>query len=106
MTDNDAIIHVESTTDAAYKAMREFTEALNDLQGDEMLGGVFSDFIRHLPEDTRTTLAFQAITHCANGETEALGFKAKAGALALAEEMGPDWAQWLYKFAVLVTKLA
>lgn len=30
----------------------------------------------------------------------------RALALAVADELGPDWAQALYRFAVLVTKLA
>ena len=30
----------------------------------------------------------------------------KVRAVQVAEEIGPDWAQKLYRFAVLVTKLA
>lgn len=40
------------------------------------------------------------------GPDEALPTEAKLYALQVAAHMGPDYAQALYRFAVLVTKLA
>lgn len=37
--------------------------------------------------------------------SDAMTTEAKAAALVFAEYMGPDWAQALYRFAVLTTKL-
>jgi hypothetical protein len=57
--------------------------------------------------DERAALIFQGLTvNAGTGNGLELGKADKAFAVELADTIGPDYAQWLYHFSVLVTKLA
>lgn len=89
-----------------YEAMRGFADKLNALIGEEVLGPVCRDFARNeLANDARMELIFQLLTATADSP-DTLGVEVKHDAVQLAETLGPDWCQWLYRFAVLCTKLA
>lgn len=61
----------------------------------------FSEAVDHLTDEAFGELLLQLI-----GRDGDLPADLKATALAVAEILGPDHAQSLYRFAVLVTKLA
>lgn len=62
----------------------------------------FAGFVRAMPEEmlARLLLQFPLTDGLDTGRVN------RKLALAVAEEFGPDWAQTLYRFSVLVTKLA
>jgi hypothetical protein len=60
--------------------------------------------VQNLSPGARAGITFQALT--AGKSDTTLTWADKERILALAEEMGPDWAQFAYRFMVLVTKLA
>lgn len=92
--------------DETYEAMRAFREKLNELTGEEILVAVCRDFACGKLEDSvRRELILQLLTAKAGGPNE-FGLEVKQDAVHLAEMLGPEWCQWLYRFAVLCTKLA
>lgn len=92
--------------DALYKSMEQFARHLIDWDGEDMQNSVIADMVLHLTPEARSQLIFLLLTigHC-NNECD-LNTEGKQFAVVLAETMGPDWAQWLYNFAKVVTKLA
>ncbi|MBM61918.1 MAG: hypothetical protein CL484_03080 [Acidobacteria bacterium] len=63
----------------------------------------FQEVMQHLPDDV---LANMLLQHGAFTGEDFMNREAKELALELAEILGPDHAQKLYKIAVLTTKLA
>lgn len=96
--------------EALYQHMRDFTSHLNDWDGEDMQNSVATDMLAHLTPEARAQLVFQFLTEgnatfYTDGEPQ-VNREGKQFAIDLAEVMGPDWAQWLYNFAKVVTKLA
>ena len=89
----------------AYEAMHRFADALNALEGEEVLAEICRDAGAKFSPDVRLEMIFQLLTVNASGP-ENIGTRSRHDALDLAEKMGQDWCQWLYHFAVLCTKLA
>lgn len=87
-----------------YTAVDHFKTATTAWSGEHELSQEISEMAREMPNELRAQIAFHLLT--AGTHDEKLDTPTKAFALALADEMGADWAQWLYRFAVLVTKLA
>lgn len=89
----------------AYSTARAFANALNALDGEEEQARVLTELVLYsLTPEARLKLAFAALTD--GDENEELSRHDKTFALELAMDRGPDWCQWLYKFAVLCTKVA
>ena len=63
------------------------------------------EMVRHLDDESRAQLVFQLLTHGGTDPVQ-LTHRDKQFALELSDLIGPDHAQWLYRFAVLCTKLA
>lgn len=93
------------SVDALYAAMYAFRDEVNKWEGEDLLNSVAADLAATLNEDARAELAFQLLTSGSRDDGE-MGVSAKKFAVAFAHKIGPDWGQWLYRFAVLVTKLA
>lgn len=101
---------VMSSMDRVHATGKAFFEALAEWDGEELQGAIITDLIaQHCTLESRVQLVFQALM---NGTSEPAGGFAdftpngKLFAIDLAETIGPDYAQVLYHFAKLVTKLA
>ena len=94
----------EQSRSGLYTAVELFKTATTAWSGKIELSLEISKMAQDLPNGLRAQIAFHLLT--AGTHDEKLDTPTKAFALALADEMGADWAQWLYRFAVLVTKLA
>lgn len=99
-----------SPMDQVNAAGKAFFEALAEWDGDDMQVGIITDLIaKHCTTESRLQLAFQALTNghaSLAGERPDLTPEGKIFAIQFAETIGPDWAQVLYHFSKLVTKLA
>ena len=103
MTDNNT---TQMKVTSVYKSMRVFADELNEFAGEEVLADICKDFaIKELAYEVRLELIFRLITANAP-EPENVSTLSRHDALDLAEKLGPEWCQWLYRFAVLCTKLA
>ncbi len=101
------MITVGRDTTKLYEAMQAFVAQVKNWEGEELLGEVYDNLTEQLPAEERAMLIFHLLApSCDNNDPEQLSAQAKKFAVDVAEVMGPDWAQWLYKFTVLVTKLA
>lgn len=104
----DTLNEVEPRDVAAlFQSAQNFADEVHKWEGEELLADVAASlFATMLRPEERAVLIFQGLTVRAgtDGGME-LGKADKAFAVELAETLGPDWAQWLYRFSVLVTKL-
>ena len=89
---------------ALCKEARTYAEAFNAWDG-ELQAVEAMEMARHLDDESRAQLVFQLLTHGGTDPTF-LSHRDKQFALELSGLIGPDHAQWLYRFAVLCTKLA
>tara|TARA_R110000868_G_scaffold307378_3_gene568868 strand:+ start:5697 stop:6053 length:357 start_codon:yes stop_codon:yes gene_type:complete len=88
-----------------YNATTNFTFAFTAWTGEEMQLEVAAHLAASLSAEDRARLIFQLLT-CSSKEPEVISPADKLFAVHLAEEMGPDWCQWMYHFTVLCTKLS
>lgn len=90
-----------------YNAMEAFSKEIKAWEGDEFLCEVYEKFAKATPSQERALLALCLLAF--DGQiksTEELSANDKRMAVEVASQLRPAEAQWLYKFAVLVTKLA
>lgn len=112
MTDNiealaDNMTQAMRSYDRLYETMQDFTTELVDWDGEEMQGEAINDMVEHLTPEARAQMIFLLLTSGHANDTDCgLNTSGKQFAVVLAETMGPDWAQWLYNFTKVVTKLA
>lgn len=99
-----------TSMDKVHAAGREFFTALAEWDGEELQSQIIAELIaEHCSLQSRVQLASQALMYGTSDLTEGpANFtpKGKMLAIEMAETIGPDWAQVLYHFAKLVTKLA
>lgn len=93
---------------ALFQSAQNFADEIHKWEGEsdvaDMAAVLFATMLR---PDERATLIFQGLTAgTENYISMELGKADTAFAKKLAETIGPDYAQWLYQFSVLVTKLA
>lgn len=88
-----------------HAAANNFSFAFAAWEGEEAQQECATAFARSLCEEDRAALIFSLLTEQAASE-QSLSLADKQLALRVANTMGPDWAQWLYHFAVFVTKAA
>lgn len=98
--------NMPTEVDALFESMRQFTLRLIDWDGEDMQKSVLADMVPHLTPEARSQLIFLLLTVGHSDVNCELDTAGKQFAVVLAETMGPDWAQWLYNFAKVVTKLA
>ena len=86
------------------KRSKAFAEVFNAWDG-ELQDVAAMELAAQLDDASRAQMVFQLLTH-GEGDTTFLSHSDKQFALELSDLIGPDHAQWLYRFAVLCTKLA
>lgn len=97
---------VQTKVNDLYESMEQFTRHLIDWDGEDMQNSVIADMVPHLTPEARSQLIFLLLT-VGHWDNECnVNTAGKQFAVVLAETMGPDWAQWLYNFTKVVTKLA
>jgi hypothetical protein len=102
----DSMDESMSLMDQVHTTGKAFFEALAQWDGEGLQDSILAEILRdHATKDSRAMLAFQVLGLEA-GTSDEMTKETKLFAIELAETMGPDWAQWLYHFAKLVTKLA
>ena len=89
---------------AMCKQAKAFAEVFNDQDG-ELQAVAAMELAAQLDDESRAQLVFQLLSH-GEGDPTFLSHRDKQFALELSDLIGPDHAQWLYRFAVLCTKLA
>lgn len=88
-----------------FDKLKDMAIVCNQWNGEEELpGAIVYTVQQHMTPETQVQLIWHLL--CAGATTNELSMNDKKLALAMADAMGPDWAQWMYRFAVLVTKLA
>lgn len=101
----DQSVTPEKDTTKLYAAAQAFADEIEKWEGEEELDRILSSFAtKMLSPSLRAKLAFQTLAN--NTSCEEIVPETKKFGVDLGNEMGPDWAQWLYHFAVFVTKVA
>jgi len=108
--DDVIIFHLEDMNEAdyLYALASDFKTASEELN-DELLRMSFGTLSHEMPNWARLALAFRLLTVNLDPDTPStrtMSSRAKREALDFAGEIGPEWAQSLYHFITLVTKLA
>ena len=91
-----------------FQSAQKFADELHKWEGEDLLDEVATSlFAKMLRPEERSVLIFQGLTvNAGTGSGLELSKADKAFAVEFADTIGPDYAQWLYHFSVLVTKLA
>ena len=92
---------LEAQTASPFKAGEMFARKLRAADT-ELAAQALADFTSRLG-DMRPDAIFQVLT--AGSDPDGLAPIDQHLAVDVAKLIGPEWAQWLYRFAVLVTKL-
>jgi len=92
-------------SDVVHSTVWAFVEAANTAGNIDEPEYLYSG-VSALAPDAAGEFLLQYIGGLGNPDTEKLNDKGILHASRVAEAIGPDWAQILYRFAVLVTKLA
>jgi hypothetical protein len=88
-----------------YEKLRSMAVVVNQWNGKYELGdAIVETVMKHMTPETRVQLIWHLLA--VEATVDELSFRDKEFALMVAATIGPDWAQWLYRFAVVVTKLA
>lgn len=110
MTKNEILCEENVRYERTYEQMEAFAAAFQSFDGmRDVQDEIATEFGRRLSEEARAKLIFQLLTLNPVGAQfagDGLTPTDKRFAVTLATTIGPDWAQWLYRFAVTVTKLA
>jgi len=94
-------------TSELYETMQFFADALVKWDGEEEQQEALRDLADYkLTPESRAQIIFHFLVTGHHRDGKELNKAGKQFAVVLAETMGPDWAQWLYNFAKIVTKLA
>lgn len=92
------------STSELFQTCEEFRRVMSAWDGEELQTRCLASLALNVSPETRAEIAFQFLT--VNADPDSLSFADKKFAVDMAELIGPDWAQWFYHFAVLVTKVA
>lgn len=101
MFENTSDAALEASTAALFKAGEIFAAKLQEVDP-ELAAQALADFTGRLG-DMRPDAIFQVLT--AGSDPDGLAPIDQHLAVDVAKLIGPEWAQWMYHFAVLVTKL-
>lgn len=82
-----------------------FCQSVKEWDGEDHLKVALQNMSREMQGTETAQVVFSLLTARATGP-DALSLEDKKFAIDLASEMGPDWAQWFYHFAVLITRIA
>lgn len=103
ITDGYHGIFRPGTVRAITEAFTNISHEAEDLDDAEYMFGSVRDINTHV----FAFLLMEFLAECTDAvESETLSRAGKRRAIDVAEVLGPDWAQLLYRFAVLTTKLA
>ena len=106
VSEDNSMAKAMTRMDETHLAMVEFTDLFNAWDGEEVQADIADDFTQVLTPEARNTLLMQLLLSGHAPNHDSLSFADKEFGLRLAEKLGPDWCQWLYKFAVFMTKVA
>lgn len=97
----------QNRVDHEYGAADAFAQVVMDAETEEPglpVNEIISRFLDSLDEGARAEVFFQLLGRHIDSETSDLRKSGKLFAIEVADRMGPDWVQGVYKFGVAVSR--